>query len=76
HDRSGACPSSHQTTSVASTGREMIPSEQVRALSWHPRRELGAQLTKHRGGMPCRIPDQLRRYTQVHMLQCIIDGLS
>ena len=53
----------------------MIPSEHFCAVSWSTRRQRCVQLTHHRSRVPCRIPDELRRYTPCHMMQCILDGL-
>ena len=57
------------------TGRKMIPIENFCAVSRYQRRQRCVQLTNHRSRLPCRIPDELRRDTQFHMIQFIIDGL-
>ena len=68
-------PRSAQFFKAMFTGREMIPIENFRAVSWHQRRQLRLQLTNHRGGLPCRVTDQFSRYAQFNMIQFIIDGL-
>jgi hypothetical protein len=61
-------PRPTQCLKAMCTGGEMIAIENLRAVSRHKRWQLGLQGTYHRGRLSRRIPDQLSRNAQFHMV--------